>query len=486
MVEALRGIGYSVATALADIIDNSIAAKASEVDVRFHWSGSGSAISIVDNGNGMDDDTLERAMRLGERSPLDERAVSDLGRFGLGLKTASFSQARRLTVASKPNGECISILRWDLDYLKQDTGGDWSLLEGAEAGSDEFLSSLESMPHGTIVLWEKMDRVTPQGVRDQDFLNITDNVERHLSMVFHRYIDDKRLAIRINGNTIPAWDPFLQNRPDTWRSGLDRIWANGHSIFVEGFVLPHRDRLTPKIYESAAGPDGWTAQQGFYVYRNERLLVGGTWLGLGRGRSWTKEEPFRLARIKLDIPNAADDDWKIDIRKSTARPPLEVRGRLSLFAEDVRERARKVFAFRGHIERTAATGVLPNAWRADHLASGVRYRINSDHPVVRSVLENVTSSRADIVAMLRVIEETVPVQQIWLDTADAKDTPRTRFEGVSPDDIKSVMQVLFNNLVYRKGFTEEQARRQLATTDPFDSWPDLVEAMKAIPGEQAQ
>ncbi|MBZ9801200.1 ATP-binding protein [Mesorhizobium sp. ES1-6] len=479
MVEALRGLGYSPATAIADLVDNSIAARASAVDIRFVWNGPDSSISITDNGAGMDEQMLDSAMRLGERSPLEQREKGDLGRFGLGLKTASFSQARRLTVASRRDGATCS-LRWDLDVLRDDPTGSWSLLEGPSPGSESLLMPLDDMPSGTMVLWEIMDRIVPAGSRDQDFLAVIDRIERHLSMVFHRYLEARRLVIRINGTAIRPWDPFLRSRPDTWRSGSESFRVNGHGIEVEGFVLPHKDRLTPKEYDEAAGPDGWTSQQGFYVYRNERLLVAGHWLGLGQGRSWTKEEPFRLARIRLDIPNSADEDWKIDIRKSTARPPLEARARLSLFAEDVRQRARKVFAFRGRAERSSGAGPVSPAWHATHLTGGLRYQVDRNHPAVAAVIENSGALRDDVIAMLRIIEETVPVQQIWLDTAEAKETPRTGFQGVPPEEVRSVMQTVFNNLVNRKGFTEEQARRQLAATEPFDSWPAFVETLKSV------
>lgn len=482
MIEALRGLGYSAATALADIIDNSIAAHATTVDLTFIWNHTSSAISILDNGDGMDDVLLDRAMRLGERSPLEQRSGGDLGRFGLGLKTASFSQARRLTVASRRNS-VTSTLRWDLDILRDDSSGFWSLLEGPAQGSERFLESLENLDHGTLVLWENMDRIVPGGVKSQDFLEVIDVIEKHLAMVFHRYIASRKLTIRINDRSVQAWDPFLESRADTWRSGRDRFTINGYEIAVEGFVLPHKDRLPEKTWANAAGPDGWTSQQGFYVYRNERLLVAGHWLGLGRGRSWTKDEPFRLARIKLDIPNSADEDWKIDIRKSTARPPLEARSRLSLFAEDVRQRARKVFAFRGKQERGPKSGPVAPAWRADRLSGGIRYRIDENHTAVAAVLEQAGSLRADVLAMLRIIEETVPVQQIWLDTAEAKDTPKTGFDGTPPDELRAIMQTVFNTLVRRKGLSQEQARRQMAVTEPFDAWSTFVETMTFEPKE---
>lgn len=483
MVEALRGLGYSPATAIADIIDNSIAAGASEVDLGLFWHGEDSFITIQDNGLGMDANALDKAMRLGERSPLEERSADDLGRFGLGLKTASFSQARRLTVASRQEGGEVLALHWDLNVLRDDPAGAWSLLEGVAAGSQERLASLEGASSGTLVLWELMDRIVPSGIRQQDFLDLIDRIERHLAMVFHRFIEKRRLVIRINGRAITAWNPFLEHRSDTWRSGTDTFLVNGSPVSVEGFVLPHGDRLDAKTRDSAAGPDGWTAQQGFYVYRNERLLVAGNWLGLGKGRAWTKEEPFRLARIRLDLPNTADPDWTIDIRKSTARPPVEARMRLSVFAEDVRERARKVFAFRGKPATVGGRGPVVPAWRADRLAGGIRYRIEADHPAVAVVLEHAGPLKADIVAMLAVIEATVPVQQIWLDTAEAKDTPKVPASPLPSDAERKMLETVFRNLISRKGYSVEQARSKLRSSEPFDAWPDLIDTLVHTPSE---
>ncbi|TAW73051.1 ATP-binding protein [Rhizobium ruizarguesonis] len=478
MVESLRGMGYSISTAIADIVDNSISAGANVVNVKFHWRGPDSAISIMDNGSGMVPLDLERAMRLGDKDPSDDRSLVDLGRFGLGLKTASFSQARRLTVRSKRD-DTSETLRWDLDLLRADPQGRWLLLEGCEPGSEHFFAALEPLTRGTLVLWEVLDRVVPPGSSDNDFLQIIDRVEQHLSMVFHRFLERRSIDIKINDVSIKPWDPFLRSRADTWRSGENTMVLDGHRINFEGFVLPHKDRLPPKIYDESAGPDGWTAQQGFYVYRNERLLVAGNWLGLGRGRSWTKEEPFRLARIRLDIPNTADEDWKIDIRKSIARPPHAARPRLSIFAEDVRQRARRVFAFRGKSERRSSFGPIAPVWEVERLKNGMRYRVDQTHPAIAAVLEHAGDLKQDVIAMLRVIEETVPVQQIWLDTAEAKETPKTGFDGAPPEEVRSVMQTVFNNLVNRKGLSEEQARRHLATTDPFDNWPSFLDTMTA-------
>ena len=383
----------------------------------------------------MDEVELDGAMRLGHQNPLDERGGSDLGRFGLGLKTASFSQCRRLTVASR-RSDIVRCLRWDLDVLASSHDEGWLLLEGPTDESRRLLEPLLTVPRGTLVLWEILDRIVTPAFSEQNFLDLIDVVEHHLAMVFHRYLDGRypRLRIAINGRPVAPWHPFLVDHPATWSSPTVSLQPG---IEVQCHVLPHKDRLDRKQHDVAGGPDGWTSQQGFYVYRNERLLVAGSWLGLGRGRSWTKEEAHRLARIRLDIPNSADADWKIDIRKSTARPPVAVRQDLMHLMEDTCQRARHVFAHRGRITVPVGNRPVIQAWCVDRSTGGTRYRVDLSHPAVRAVLEDGQALVPKVKAMLRILEETVPVQRIWLDTAEGRETPRTGFDGSATDDVKN-------------------------------------------------
>ena len=479
MIEALRGLGYFTSTALADIVDNSIAAGARNVDLNFVWKGDESLIAIQDDGRGMDDVELDRAMRLGERSPLDSRESHDLGRFGLGLKTASFSQCRRLTVASKKTGK-VDCLRWDLDVLAASMDDGWYLLEGPEERSRRLLDPLLAAESGTLVIWENLDRIVTPGFSEQDFLDLVDTIERHLAMVFHRYLEgpQSRLRISLNGRPVAPWDPFLADHPATWTSPIVSLGTDGGEIEIQCHVLPHKDRLGQREHDLAAGPDGWTAQQGFYVYRNERLLVAGSWLGLGQGRSWTKEEAHRLARIRLDIPNSADADWKIDIRKSNARPPVPVRPTLTRLAEDTRARARRVFAHRGQAVRLGDKQSVVQAWRTDHFNGGMRYRIDLEHPAVRAVLDEAGALTPQIKTMIRVLEETIPVQRIWLDTTEGRETPLTGFTGDVPTEVKAVLDVMFRNLISKKGLSPELARDRLLHTEPFHNYPDLVASLQ--------
>lgn len=475
MIEALRGLGYSTATALADIVDNSVAAGAATVTITFGWPETGSYISVLDDGRGMTSAQLDTAMRLGEINPLDERESSDLGRFGLGLKTASFSQCRRLTVASRKEDQS-NCLRWDLDVIARSEGDGWYLLEGTADGSQALLAPLETVTTGTLVLWELLDRVVTPGFSKQDFLDLADRVEQHLGMVFHRYLASRRLRITINGRPVEAWDPFLLEHYATYSSPIERVGGDRGGCEIQGHVLPHKDRLSGDEHRSAGGPDGWTAQQGFYVYRNERLLVAGHWLGLGQGRSWTKEQAHQLARIRVDITNTADVDWKIDVRKSVARPPVHIRHRLVRIAEDIRERARRVFAHRAQAVRVGSEPVV-EAWRAEHFGGVVRYRINQEHPAVTAVLDQAGERRPELDAMLRILEETVPVQRIWLDASESPESPRAAFAGEANEQVRTVLALLYRNLVRRKGMSPHDAREQLLRTEPFHACAELVAAL---------
>jgi hypothetical protein len=476
MLEALRGLGYTTATALADLVDNSVSAGAATVNIDFHWAGTRSWVCISDDGRGMTDAELDIAMRIGEVNPLNRRDGSDLGRFGLGLKTASFSQARRLTVASLKSGR-ISRLRWDLDVLANDPRGDWALLEGTHPGSESRCAFPDGSTQGTIVLWENLDRLVTSSFMEQDFLDLIDLVDRHLGMVFHRYLDRSGLEVEIflNGKKIRPWDPFLSAHASTWRSPEVSMGRGDLQAELQAFVLPHKDRLSDKEYLIAGGPEGWASQQGFYIYRGRRLLVAGSWLGLGRGRSWSKDESHRLARIRLDISNSADADWKIDVRKASAQPPVALRDQLTRLAEDTRDRARRVFLHRAiantSLGRDQATSPV---WISEETVSGRRYRIDRNHPAVSPFAEDGEELKKRVEVLLRVLEETVPVRRIWLEAAETGEHAKGGFTSANEESVREVLRVLYKNLVTKKGFSSQAAKQQLLKTEPFDLHPDLV------------
>ncbi len=475
MIETLRGLGYSTGAALADIIDNSISANAKNVSLKFIWNGSESSIMVIDDGDGMNDAELELAMRLGDKNPTSDRKPGDLGRFGIGLKSASFSQCRRVTVGSRKNG-VFSCLRWDLDYLAKNTDGGWHLLEGSDPRSGELV--VENLPasHGTVVLWEEMDRIITPGFKEQEYLDLIEKIDQTLGMIFHRFLSgsNPKLRLTINGVSVKPWDPFMSHNSFTMASPEVPFRTSSGIVNIRGYVLPHNDQLTAEEYERWGGPDGWNSQQGFYVYRNDRLLVSGGWLGLGGRRAWTREESHRLARISVDITNTSDVDWKIDIRKSIARPPLSIRPILIKIAEDTRAKARRVFAHRGLYNKNTQKEEIHNAWRSEVFKGGIRYRIDTNHPAIKSIMESSGELNPQIKALLRIIEETVPVQKIWLDTAEARETPRTAFAEQPSEAVVEVLKAVYEDLTVRRGMSAELAKNTLLSSEPFNHYPNLI------------
>ena len=486
MIESLRGVGYSPETAIADLIDNSIAAHARNVWITFWWEGRKSHIALLDDGDGMTEKELSEAMRPGSMSPLENRPPDDLGRFGLGLKTASFSQCRQLTVASLRNGQ-FSTRRWDLDHVARVE--EWQLLKSPIAGSTDILKPLVKLGQGTMVLWEDLDRIV-ENVPASDagsndlFLSLIDRVEAHLAMVFHRILEggSAGLSIFINGNgedhRVKAWDPFMRDHRATIVTPVERIATPLGVVEVQGFVLPHKDRLNQRQFKTGAGLEGWTAPQGFYVYRNRRMVVSGSWLGLGQRQAWTREEPYKLARLSLDIPNTADADWEIDIKKSVARPPSYITLRLRDLAEHVRDQARQVFAHRGSYGSRLPTPDLQRAWRVVQRKDSVAYLVDWSHPLVKQVLDQAGPLKEAVVAMLRLLEETMPVQRVWIDTVEKGEIHKGAFEGTPSAEIQAVLGVLYRHLVETVGLDRRSARSQLLKTEPFHNHPELIRALE--------
>lgn len=281
LLQSLRSVGYSEEAAVADIVDNAISADASEIHINFDWENQ--IVSIIDNGNGMGREELYKNMQIGSSDPEDQRSATDLGRFGMGMKTAAFSLGRRVTVATAQNGE-ISNAAWDLDQVG--TLG-WQLLVEDDGRYDHYLQSMED--HGTAVIISALDNL----IDDSDlkkskshFYSVINKVQKHLSLVFHRFIIEDGLKIYVNSeNPLEAWNPFILSNPATQELAEDEIWNPDSEMctYIQPYVLPHKTKFaSEQEYDAAGGFKGWHRHQGIYLYRNRRLIIYGTWFDLIR------------------------------------------------------------------------------------------------------------------------------------------------------------------------------------------------------------
>lgn len=365
-MESLRDIGYELPAAVADLIDNSIDAEATQVGVTVVFQGADSWIRIADNGTGMLTERMNEAMRYGTDR---DYADADLGKFGLGLKTASLSQCRRLTVATRtnPGRREIEIRRWDLDHVMEEDR--WQLLRlGPTEVRPEVVEPLQDSP-GTVVMWELLDRVLdyklPSGVAAEHGLAaVCRDIEAHLAMVFHRFLAQQGrralpLTITVHGNPVEPWDPFARSESATQKLPKQNIALRNdgrtQNIRVQPYILPNQVQFsTTRAWEAASGPKKWNRQQGFYIYRGGRMIQSGGW-----NRLRTPDEHTKLARIGIDIPRGADAAFGINVSKMRVLIPAEVRADLKAIASAVANRAQGAYrqSGDGHRGQTSLSGM---------------------------------------------------------------------------------------------------------------------------------
>lgn len=410
LIESTRAIGYSLEAAVADIIDNSIAANAKNIEMYF-FPMDGAYIEILDNGNGMNDKEIDTAMQYGSRSPKEERDKKDLGRFGLGLKTASLSQCRCLTVISK-QGDTLEGRQWNIDHIED--VGDWELiiLDKKEINQFPNINELTKYESGTLVVWQNLDRLKTGEINFELSLGRKiDRVRDHLSLVYHRYLTGEsgitKIQLLINGEKVKAIDPFLTKKSMQAMDDETLVIKN-NKILVRPYILPHISRLTADEITILGGKEGLRKHQGFYVYRNKRLLVWGTWFRMMR-----KSDLSKLARIRVDIPNTMDDLWILDIKKSSALPPAEVRKNLEIIINRIAEQSKRTWTFRGKKEVSDTETHMWN--RMKNTQGEFYYEVNRDHPFIQQMIKVNPAMEVPIYALLHQIERGLPLNQLYVD-----------------------------------------------------------------------
>ena len=477
LMNSMRAMGYSFESAIADVIDNSVSAGASVVKVIFPIDPLESFVAICDNGCGMDPNQLFDAMKYGSEQKKDSRDENDLGRFGLGLKAASLSQCRRLTVISKAKNE-ISAFVWDLDVIEEKR--DWLVIECTKEQIEQnrFSKWLDNYDSGTVVLWENFDLIEKaSGNVYAELMKYQDSVANYLSLIFHRYLNrtgGNSLCIFVNNYQLTGMDPFLENHnktnirkrveiPIKDSTGVERM------VVIQPYVLPFQKDLTTEDKRLSGGIENYRSKQGFYVYRNERLIVWGSWFGRHR------DELTKYARIKVDIPNTLDDIWGIDIKKQSAKIPASIKKRLTRAVDDAMDVAVKAQTFRGRIDKVDDS--VDYIWnRIKERDNQYYYRINRDSKIFELIKESVDDdlwSRIDMV--LEEIERTVPYQQIYIDKSQNKIVDSTDDEYKAEIEAKAEMLI---SIAVKIGDSDRNTViEKLFKSEPFVNYPDLKQKL---------
>lgn len=410
LLSSLRSVGYSPEAAIADIVDNSLSAKASIINIHFDWNKQ--QIIIADNGEGMSQSELLNSMSIGSSDPLNERSVIDLGRFGMGMKTASFALGKKLRVLSKKDSE-FSNACWDLDYVREKDK--WEIL--VEDSSNDVICNLSNFIAqygcGTVVCIADLDNLisSASAAEKRKFFKMIDNIKLHLSLVFHRFLESNEISVYVNGTLLAPWNPFIPDNNARQELEQEEVIENGHRVVIKPYVLPHKTKfVNDDEFNDAGGYKGWLQHQGFYVYRNRRLIIYGTWFGL-----FKKEMPFNLARIQLDIFSDSDFDWKIDIKKSKATPPAYADDIIRLAAENAVKRSIKVYNSRGTYSGHGSRSNSPQlsyVWEQRKDSRGVySFRLNKKHMLLSKLKTSLNPDQVKVLnAYLNLVEKCSPIE----------------------------------------------------------------------------
>ncbi|WP_316820825.1 ATP-binding protein [Pedobacter gandavensis] len=418
-IKSISEQGYTLSTAISDLVDNSIAAGAKRIEILLDTTSSPLRLFIADNGGGMSPDELNLNMRFPSADLDVPRGINDLGRFGLGLKTASFSQSRKFTVLSKKSSSIYSGRSWDVEHLRETNN--WSLIINSDAEVSTLISefygasknfhqqSIDFQPN-TLIVWDclyKLEKV----IKKHDINDELDELRSHLGLVFHRFIQNGVIQIRLNNSLIEGFEPFPNNVRGV-QTVSENFWETSDAyVKFQGIVLPKRSATEAKEKGSDWVPEGRTLEelQGIYVYRNDRLINYGGWL-----RAIPKSIYLQFGRIKIDITNINDEEFHLNVAKSSLKIPFGLKKAMSEMVNHVAAQALKEYRER------MASAVIRSMTNAKGLSIilretnsyGPRLRINSEFEIFRKLKDGLSTEKNEILNIFVALIES-KLNEIW-------------------------------------------------------------------------
>ena len=436
-IKTLTRIGYTISSAVSDILDNSIAAKARNIEIISPPGFGDPVISIVDDGIGMDPEELIANMRIGCKDPTEERAKGDLGRFGSGMKTASVSQSRRLTAISKKMGHPVTAVIWDIDLIERENRWCVEILEGDALENLPFLQITEETIQGTQLIWDKLTCITSgdhAADHDEELSAHLTEIRSHVALHFHRFMNGKdRISIKINGRAIEPVDPFLSTCDGYQEGRSEKLRCKGGHIIIKTHVLPHIKKIPNDKLEELGGADGINKGQGLYIYREKRLIIAGGWLGLARN-----SQLGALARVQVDIPSSLDHDWSTDVKKSSLQLPPKVKREIRKFLTDPIKKSKRAYTYRGkEDEANSFWKVIED--ENDHTIS---YNIDPDNPDLINILKKMKpEERTEAIRYLHELAQHLPINHIYQKMSEAPKDIKQELPGASVID--SILDKVF-------------------------------------------
>ena len=407
LIKSIAEQGYTLESAIADLADNSITADCRNIEILVDMEREPFQLFICDDGNGMSFEDLMNNCKFPSSSPEHKRSGVDLGRFGLGMKAASFSQSRKFTVLSREKGtQKFHALTWDVDFIRET--GEWRLivntqvdidhlLQGYNKLSESFINPITGFLPNTIIIWSglyKFEEYLSEKNRSKALSReISRNVAEHLGIVFHRFLENKKkpLNIRVNNTLISPFNPFPDNHRGFRSIEYKQKEFGNDNIKLEGFVLP-----SIALDEVKSEKNPWTTSskslidmEGVYVYRANRLILYGGWNGLIK-----KFPRLQLARLRVDIGNSADHLLHLNVAKSAVIIPHDLKEAFEGYIRVLTTEATKEYHNRGLRKFPEKKKINDlSLFNKVHTNKGPMLEINKAYPLVEMLQESLSDEQ---------------------------------------------------------------------------------------------
>ena len=469
IVKTLSYSGYTLKSALADIIDNSIGAGATEVKINFNFNNQINidnwSVQIIDNGHGMNSKELENAIKMGSCNMDDERSESDLGRYGMGMKTASFSQADYFRVISKRENERFTAKAIDKKMI-EDTNS-WL---GIDYDDDNSFNVIEK--HGTIVEWKKLRFIERNSNPESDMIEKIKEVVEYIGMIFNRFIRSNNVVIKVQDLPVEPWDPCCSEDLRTCIVSNEQIKYNNQLILVKAYILPSSKQLTQEEEQRQFRGDS-LKYQGFYVYRNDRIIIPGGWLDINK---LSRHSKFNCVRISVDIKSSFDSLFDVDFLKTKILFPQSINEKLKRIAETARNQAKDRIVKNGVKNANLNNGKDKLVWNVKESTNGLEYSINSEHPLIKEYTQKINQDGLDdLNKLLKLLAATVPKIMTDIKT--------NIVSNYSDKDIESQIIMIrkrkINNNINEFNFNprkfDDELKNELVTMEPFNKHVEVVE-----------
>ena len=414
-IKTLMRIGYTMSSAVSDILDNSITANSKNIKIYSLPGVKEFNISIVDDGDGMTPEELIHNMKIGCKNPSVDRSRGDLGRFGSGMKTASFSQARKLTVISKKKGKELCAAIWDIDRIEEENTWCLEILDETEIRSHPLLLIDELKESGTQVIWEKLSCLNKNNHSLDDETTMAYNLNEladYIALHFHKFMDGKnKINFIINNSQLQAIDPFMTRSAGYQEGRSEKLRCKGGYIEIKTHVLPHFKRMDDYSLERLGGANGIVQNQGLYIYRENRLINAGGWLGLAK-----TSQLGALARVEVNVPSSLDHDWSTDVKKASLQLPPKIKKELKKFLADPIKRSKRVYTYRGKQDQANKYWSI----NENEINKTICYQISSDNDLLTDIFNTLHKQKqSQLIKYLGQLAENLPLNHIYQKMSDS-------------------------------------------------------------------